>query len=244
MNEDVPLTEREIRSHVSPIAEAWKKGAPPPKLEELLTRVLQDSDNTAGDKLVTLNGGGTSITAQLRKIGITGVDIAEEEIDIFARINCAGTPKPKGGWSEATMRACSKVSPDVEFAAAKTEIETSPNGASANALAAMLEKIDRGEVLSPASRAWLMLTLEGTTTGPKRLKGLLPPGTRVAHKTGTGEDFGTFNMATNDVGIAWLPDGTHLVIAALTSGCAADRAGLEATIARAAKAAYDAFAPP
>ncbi len=241
LDEVVPLRETEIRSHVSPIADDWKNGVKSPTLETLLRRVIQDSDNTAGDKLVTFDGGGLAITTRLRKLGIAGVDIAEEEIDIFARMICAGTPRPTEGWSEQGLHDCPKATEDAKIAAAKVEMKTPPNGATADAMNALLVKLDRGEVLSKTSNAWLMSTLEGTRTGPKRLKGLLPEGTRVAHKTGTGEDLGGFNMATNDVGIVWLPDGTHVSIAVLTSGCTGDLAEREGTIAKAAKAAYDAF---
>ena len=44
----VPISEAELRPTVSPIADAWKKGERAPTLRTLLTRVLQDSDNTAG----------------------------------------------------------------------------------------------------------------------------------------------------------------------------------------------------
>jgi beta-lactamase class A len=49
----------------------------------------------------------------------------------------------------------------------------------------MLETFHAGAGLSSQSRTILMDALTETSTGPRRIKGLLPPGTIVAHKTGT-----------------------------------------------------------
>lgn len=54
-----------------------------------------------------------------------------------------------------------------------------------------------------------------TSTGLKRLKGLLPDGTVVAHKTGTSSTVNGVTAATNDVELVTLPNGQHLAIASL-----------------------------
>ncbi len=56
-----------------------------------------------------------------------------------------------------------------------------------------------------------------TTTGTKRIKGLLPNGTVVAHKTGTSATVKGVTAATNDVGLVTLPNGRHLAIAVFVS---------------------------
>jgi len=241
LDEVVPISEHEIRSTFSPIADAWKKGDKSPTLRTILERVIQDSDNTAGDKLVTLNGGGAAVTAKLRSMGIEGVDIAEEEIDIAGRIECT-SPRPPEGWSESTLGACTKTSPEARLEAAKRECDHAPNGATPDALVAMLTKLDRGEILSKASRAFLLQLLEGTRTGLHRIKAELPPGTRVGHKTGTGSD-ADVEIATNDVGIVWLPDGSRFAIAIMSSRNHGKLAAHEAVIAKTARAAWDAFVP-
>lgn len=240
MADPVPLTRDEIRSNVSPVAEEWNRGQTAPSLETLLRTVIQDSDNTSGDKLVTMNGGGPAITARLRKLGIDQVDIAEEEIDITARLTCAGAPRPASGWTEKALSVCAKAP---TLAAARADIAAAPNGATTDALVAMLARIDRGAILSAQSRAWLVATLQGTKTGPGRIKGALPPGTRVAHKTGTGDTVDGLTMARNDIGIIQLPDGSRLCIAILTAGTRAPAAAVEAAMAKAARLAWDAFVP-
>lgn len=239
----VPIGAGEIRSNVSPVADAWKNGERTPTLETLVRRAVQDSDNTAGDKLVTLNGGGPAVTARLRALGAAGVEVVEEEIDMAARLQCDGTPRPATGWTEAALLACPKRAATAAAEAAQHETESSPNRATTNALATLLTKLDRGELLRPASTSWLLTTLAGTTTGPARLKGELPPGTRVLHKTGTGDTIAGLAIATNDVGLVELPDGSRFAIAVLTGGSRKDAAVREAVIARAARIAWDALVP-
>lgn len=106
----------------------------------------------------------------------------------------------------------------------------------------LMDKFYNGKVLTPASRDYLLGLLTATTTGPNRIKGLLPPGTVVAHKTGssaTNEE--GLSPATNDVGIITLPNGKHLAIAVFVCNSTADEATREAVIAKIAKAVYDEY---
>ena len=79
-------------------------------------------------------------------------------------------------------------------------------------------------------------------TGPNRLKGQLPKGTIVAHKTGTSGTRDGITAATNDIGIIYLPNGKHLAVAVFVSDSPADEKTREAVIARIAKAAWDRWA--
>ena len=77
-------------------------------------------------------------------------------------------------------------------------------------------------------------------SAPHRIKGLLPAGTVVTHKTGTsGLDHG-FYPATNDVGLITLPNGQRLALAIFVTNAHADDTTDEAVIARIAKVIYDA----
>jgi beta-lactamase class A len=79
-----------------------------------------------------------------------------------------------------------------------------------------------------------------STPGAKRLKGLLPAGTIVAHKTGTsGTEKNGITAATNDIGIITLPSGRHVAIAVFVSDSPADEATREGVIARIVKAVWD-----
>nr|AMP47713.1 classA [uncultured bacterium] len=79
-----------------------------------------------------------------------------------------------------------------------------------------------------------------TTTGPKRLKGLLPDGTVVAHKTGSSDtnDKG-ITAATNDIGIITLPNGKHFAIAVYVSDSSEKSDVNEKIIAEICKSVWD-----
>jgi beta-lactamase class A len=102
----------------------------------------------------------------------------------------------------------------------------------------VLKLLQTGKIVSDANRDLLLDLMINSRPGPKRLKGLLPPGTVVAHKTGTSATINGITSATNDIGIITLPDGTHLVIAVFVSDTKANLPTREGVIARIAEAAW------
>jgi len=113
------------------------------------------------------------------------------------------------------------------------------NWAAPEEMLLLLNRFSSGKGLSASSRQLLMQHMIVTPTGLKRLKGLLPAGTIVAHKTGTSGTSEGMTAATNDVGIITLPDGRHLAIAVFVSDARASEAEREGVIARIARAAWD-----
>src|SRR2546422_9430330 len=67
----------------------------------------------------------------------------------------------------------------------------------------MLRALHERRGLSEQSQELLPKLMAESPTGPKRLKGLLPAGTVVAHKTGTSGTENGVTAATNDIGIPW-----------------------------------------
>ena len=86
--------------------------------------------------------------------------------------------------------------------------------------------------------------MEGTTTGPRRIKGLLPEGTVVAHKTGSSGVYGDIVPATNDVGVITLPDGRHLALVVFVTDAHEPEVTCEDAIGRVARAVWDAHVRP
>lgn len=108
------------------------------------------------------------------------------------------------------------------------------------AITQLLDLAFRPDFLSKANHAYLWKIMQETSTGANQIKGLLPAGTIVAHKTGrSGTNEQGVSAATNDVGLITLPNGKHLIIAVFVSNSPADLATRESVIARIAKAAYD-----
>jgi beta-lactamase class A len=115
------------------------------------------------------------------------------------------------------------------------------NWASPEAAVALLRSLHERRGLSETSQALLLKLMIESTPGAKRLKGLLPAGTIVAHKTGTsGTDKGV-TAATNDIGIITLANGHHVAIAVFVSDSPADEATREGVIAKVAKAVWDSW---
>jgi beta-lactamase class A len=116
------------------------------------------------------------------------------------------------------------------------------NWASPEAAVALLRALHERQGLSESSQTLLLKLMSESTPGTKRLKGLLPAGTVVAHKTGTSGTEKGITAATNDIGIITLPNGRHLAIAVFVSDSPADEATREGVIAKVTKAVWDAVA--
>jgi beta-lactamase class A len=140
---------------------------------------------------------------------------------------------------------CPDVPEGQQAAAAQHEVAASNNVATADGLVDLLARLDRGALLAETSQRWLLRTMEGTHNGPRRLKGLLPPGTPVAHRPGTAytSEMG-MSVAINDVGIVTMPDSRRFAIAVMESGSRASLEAQEDTIARLARSAWDALVRP
>ncbi len=113
------------------------------------------------------------------------------------------------------------------------------NWASPGAAVALLRALHERQGLSETSQTLLLKFLTESTPGPKRLKGLLPAGPIVAHKTGTSGTENGVTAATNDIGIITLPHGRHFAIAVFVSDSPADEATREGVIAKVALAVWD-----
>ncbi|MGN0019408.1 MAG: class A beta-lactamase [Sphingobacterium hotanense] len=99
------------------------------------------------------------------------------------------------------------------------------------------------KLLSASSHQFLWDTMRGTTTGPDRLKGDLPKGTVVAHKTGySGRNRTTGIIAAlNDVGVVSLPNGEVYYISVFVTDSEEGEAGSAKIIAEVSAAAWKYF---
>jgi beta-lactamase class A len=99
------------------------------------------------------------------------------------------------------------------------------------AMLGLLRLLDSGTALSADSRQILMGLMRRCATGSNRIRGILPPGATVEHKTGT------LNGYTGDVGFLTTPGGRRIAVAFFARG----GSNRPAVIATAARAIYDAF---
>jgi beta-lactamase class A len=122
-----------------------------------------------------------------------------------------------------------------EMAAGKGDNTTTPA-----AMLSLLGKIARGELgLSPLGAYRIENLLARVTTGPKRIRGGLPPKAIVGHKTGSSRTVSGVTDATNDVGLITLRDKSRIAIAVFVHASRADEATREQAIAQLARAVYD-----
>ena len=112
------------------------------------------------------------------------------------------------------------------------------NSATPEAALALLKVVAEGRGLSAPSHKRLLELMTETPTGLKRIKGQLPSGTVVAHKTGTGVS-GGLTRAVNDIGLVTLPDGRLMAIAVFVSDTKLGPEACEAVIAKISRAAWD-----
>jgi beta-lactamase class A len=103
----------------------------------------------------------------------------------------------------------------------------------ASGMEQLLEAIARQEAVSAEASAE-MLSLLASEVIDNRLPALLPPGTSVAHKTGSWDN------ATHDAGIVYSPKATYVIVVLSDLGYADD--GIS-SIAGLSRAVYDYFNP-
>lgn len=201
----------------------------------LIELMITRSDNTAADMMTQAVGGPAAVTAWLRRARIAGQRVDRDTANLI--LEEIGQKPAPGLTAAETLARVSPPEPwkkDVSGPKVAGFDEDPRDTSTPEAMAMLLAKLYRGELLSPASRAFLFDVLGRTATGRNRIRGLLPPDTPVAHKTGTLEGI------SNDVGIVTLPDGRHLALAVFVKS-QPDAEARSRRIAEAARAAYDAF---
>ena len=99
------------------------------------------------------------------------------------------------------------------------------------AMLGLLRLIDTTDTLKPESRRLLLGLMARCATGSNRIRGILPPGAIVEHKTGTLSGY------TGDVGYLTTPAGRRIAVVLFARG----GSNRPAVIATAARAIYDAF---
>ncbi len=193
-------------------------------IRELIRLSLVESDGTASDVLLRLVPP-ADVQAYLTQIGVRDMRVVntEKEIGRDWGTQYQNWATPWGAF-DLLISLC-----------AKSSERGSPRGCTA------VVPID-GPTQHFEEMQRFLYEMANSTPGAKRLKGLLPKGTVVAHKTGTGGTQNGITGATNDIGIIFLPNRNYLAIAVLVSDSPADEKTREAVIAKIAKACWDRWA--
>lgn len=101
---------------------------------------------------------------------------------------------------------------------------------------------NKKKMLSQKSYDFIWKTMRETETGVNRLKGQLPKGTIVAHKTGSsGVNKDGLTAAVNDIGIIFMPNGKYFFISVFVTDSKENADTNEKIIADIAKESWNYF---
>jgi beta-lactamase class A len=205
-------------------------------LRELLELMITESDNTAGDAILKIVGGPAVVARRMQMLGFHEIHVNRYEGLIAFEMMGVTHPPPVAEWTlETQRRLIENVSPG-DLRAARARYTSDPRDtATPGDMAALLVRLQRGKLLPEPFNELLLDLLSRVKTGPKRIKGRLPPETTVAHKTGTTA------VVINDVGIIRLSGNAgHLALAVFVMNGGSAWA-MQNAIAELAAAAYEAF---
>lgn len=210
------------------------------RVDSLLRYAISESDNTANDALLRYSGGPRRATAELQRLGIADIRIDRDYLgyawDLFG-----GTALPAGTRPTKPMvdsaRAVALNASDATHDSLSTAFASQPEDrASTDALARLLARLDRGEILSASSRALLFRLMTETNNPAGRIVAGLPDGATAAHKTGTWTDWNDVFTSISDAGLVTLPDGRRVAVAVTIAEGRGEEPALEEVLARATRA--------
>jgi beta-lactamase class A len=206
-------------------------------VQNLLELMIVISDNSATDILLGLAGGPDAVMNRLKTLNVQGMSVDRSIIQLLADLQGVTLP-PEDQWTAGFYEKLSQgLTPEMRKKAVDTFAVDPRDTSTPAAMVDLLTKIYQGKALKPDSRQVLLDVMGRCQTGNARIKGFLPPGTDVAHKTGS---LGA--TATDDVGYVTLPDNAgHIAIAVFVGPSTQQTAERDQTIAHISRAIYDYF---
>lgn len=182
---------------------------------EILRRALTMSDNTCNDKLLRLVGGPSAVRSFIARNALGSIRFGPGEKLLQLGTSGLTSWKPEYSMGNTFAVARAQLPRATRVAAYQSYVADPPDGAAPLAIAGALARLKRGELLSPVSTQWLITTMQASHTGKFRLRGALPPGWQLAHKTGTGQDLFGRTAGYNDVALLTAPDGRSYALAVM-----------------------------
>ncbi|MBX9859784.1 MAG: class A beta-lactamase [Sphingomonas sp.] len=214
LDDPVTVTREDLTLFHQPIAAMVKGDGYKTTVSELLQRALTQSDNTANDRLLRFVGGPDAVRDFVRRKQLGTIRFGPGER--LLQSQTAGLQWQSGfATGNSFIRARAQLPIETRVKAFDAYIADPPDGAAPVAIAGALAKLKRGTLLSPSSTQYLISTMESSKTGRQRLRGAVPEGWSVGHKTGTGQDLAGRTAGYNDVGILVAPDGRSYAIAVM-----------------------------
>jgi len=223
------------------LGDRFPRGGGPVTLYRLLKLMITRSENSSADALMRLVGGPSAVTKWLERHGIHDLRVDRTERGLGNDWYGLAPGADTLGSAEEIRELRAQVPQAVHDSAARAMLLDPRDTGTAEACVHLLERLWRGDLLSAAMTDTLKSMLAHCETGSDRLPGLLPKGTPVARKTGTGGTSGGVTVAINDVGVMRLPNGDDVAIAVLVGEPRESIPRAERLIARVARTVFDAW---
>jgi beta-lactamase class A len=207
-------------------------------VRNLVNLMMMISDNSATD-ILAAKVGPDNVNRRLRGYGIEGISVNRSCQQLI--MDWMGVDYQKyGGLTleqiEAEARKMPEQTPEVRRESGRKFSLDPRDQATPAAMNLLLGKIYNKEVLDPESCDLILSIMLQCQTGEGRIMGGLPPGTPLAHKTGT------IAGTINDTGIMTLPDGLgHVALTIFTKNFEDKTEDVEKVLAEIARFAYDYF---
>jgi beta-lactamase class A len=215
------------------------KGGVSRTVEELLELAIIESDNTAADALLKLAGGADVVERRLRAMGfhLMNVDRTEGQL-LLDMAGVTNAPPPEQWTIEIQRQLLADADREMVTRGRARYLVDERDTATPYETAQLLGRLELGDLLPPSETELLMTLMLRTKTGPRRIKGRLPPETPVAHKTGTTA------VVINDVGVITLPADSKIpgrLALAVYIANGSSIAAMERTVAQIGAAVFEFF---
>lgn len=233
----VPLTATDLHPGSGKLTDLFFHPGVSLSIENLLELAIVISDNTAADILLREAGGPSAVTAKMRALGLPEIRVDRSTALLISDWQGVKNLPPESQWTKEQWDKLFDAVPQSEhMRARRTEQTDLRDTATPEDMTKLLLKVWNREALSPASSRVLLDMMERCETGKSRIKGLLPQGTDVAHKTGS------LGGVANDIGFITLPgDAGHVAISVFTKASNRPEDASEKAIAEIARTVYDYF---
>lgn len=240
LDEQVLVRRQDLSLFVQPLAKLVTAQGYRTTIADLIRRAVVDSDSAAADILIARLGEPKTVQTCLERLGVHGVRIDRDERHLQTEIvGLEWRPEyvdPKV--LDLAIERVPKGRHDAAYRAYQIDVRDT---ATPRGMAALLERLAAGKLLSARSSRHLLKVMQETVTFPDRLKAGTARGWTLGHKTGTSGAWNGVIAATNDVGVLGAPDGGTVAVAVFIGDSRApssDRTALTARIAAAAIACY------
>lgn len=207
-------------------------------IENIVEMAIVISDNSAADLMLREAGGPIAVTERMKMLGLDGIRVDRSIANLLADWGGIKALPPESEWNRDMWNRLFDAVPESEHMAARRLQTRDPRDTATPAdMTKLLARIYRKDLFSPVYATKMWEVMERCQTGKMRLKGMLPEGTDVAHKTGS------MGGVVNDVGVITLPGKAgHVAIAVFTRGSGRAEEVSEKTVAEISRTIYDYFA--